>query len=267
MSRIGLFGQISVITEHLYLSGAGVLKPEKLKQKQITCVINAAVEEPNTYIPGIDHVKIPIEDNPLAPIDLYFDVVADKIKAIKDHGGKTLVHCVAGVSRSASFCMIYLVKYERMTLRQAYHYVKSARPIIRPNVGFWKQMIDYERKIRGASSVSMMVTSQCDLTIPDVYCNELKKRFAQNNATPKSTSNGLISVHSLLSGKTPQSSSPNRPSTVSYRRSGSPAVSSASVPIVASRYSSVSLLNPAPSRRRGSSSLFGSLYHSEFSAF
>uniref|UniRef100_A0A914REV2 Dual specificity phosphatase catalytic domain-containing protein n=1 Tax=Parascaris equorum TaxID=6256 RepID=A0A914REV2_PAREQ len=39
-----------------------------------------------------------------------------------------------------------------MTLRQAYHYVKSARPIIRPNVGFWKQMIDYERKIRVRSS-------------------------------------------------------------------------------------------------------------------
>lgn len=59
------------------------------------------------------------------------------------------MHCVAGVSRSASLCMIYLVKYERMTLRQAYHYVKSARPIIRPNIGFWKQMIDYERKLRG----------------------------------------------------------------------------------------------------------------------
>lgn len=49
-------------------------------------------------------------------------MVADKIKAIKDRGGKTLVHCVAGVSRSASLVIVYLVKYERMTLRQAYHY-------------------------------------------------------------------------------------------------------------------------------------------------
>lgn len=56
---------------------------------------------------------------------------------------------MAGVSRSASLCIVYLIKYERMSLRQAYHYVKSARPIIRPNVGFWKQMVDYERKLRG----------------------------------------------------------------------------------------------------------------------
>lgn len=36
-----------------------------------------------------------------------------------------------------------------MSLRQAFHYVKSARPIIRPNLGFWQQMADYERKLRG----------------------------------------------------------------------------------------------------------------------
>ncbi|KHN72773.1 Dual specificity protein phosphatase 14 [Toxocara canis] len=83
MSRVGLFGQISEITEHLYLSGAGVLKPEKLRQKQITCIVNATVEEPSAYIPGIDYVKISIEDNPIARIDQYFDVVADKIKAVK----------------------------------------------------------------------------------------------------------------------------------------------------------------------------------------
>lgn len=52
MSRIGLFGQISEINDHLYLSGAGVLRPEKLKQKKITCVINATTEEPNAHLSG-----------------------------------------------------------------------------------------------------------------------------------------------------------------------------------------------------------------------
>jgi len=33
MSRVGLFGQISDINDHLFLSGAGVMRPEKLKQK------------------------------------------------------------------------------------------------------------------------------------------------------------------------------------------------------------------------------------------
>lgn len=52
MSRIGLFGQISEVTDHLFLSGAGVLKLEKLRQKKISCIVNATVEEPSTYIPG-----------------------------------------------------------------------------------------------------------------------------------------------------------------------------------------------------------------------
>lgn len=265
MSKIGLFGQISEITDHLYLSGAGVLKPEKLRQKQITCIINATVEEPNAYLLGIDYVKVPIEDSPFARIDQYFDVVADRIKSVKDHGGKTLVHCVAGVSRSATLCIIYLVKHERMTLRQAYHYVKSARPIIRPNVGFWKQMIAYERKIRGGSSVTMMVTPECDLTIPDVYCNELKKKIAQNHFPSKtSQSSGVIPTRSLFGSKS--SSDTSRPSTVSYRRSTSPAVSHSLVPL-ATRYSTSSMFSPAPSRRRVTNSLFGNIYHSGFSAF
>ena len=71
------------------------------------------------------------------------------VVSFQDHGGKILVHCVAGVSRSATLCIIYLVKYEKMTLRQAYYCIRAVRPIIRPNVGFWSQMVEYERKYRG----------------------------------------------------------------------------------------------------------------------
>uniref|UniRef100_A0A0R3RQC9 DSPc domain-containing protein n=1 Tax=Elaeophora elaphi TaxID=1147741 RepID=A0A0R3RQC9_9BILA len=83
MSRIGLFGQISEVTDHLFLSGAGVLKLEKLRQKKISCIVNATVEEPSTHIPGIDYLRISIEDSPYSKIDQYFDIVADKIKAVK----------------------------------------------------------------------------------------------------------------------------------------------------------------------------------------
>lgn len=182
MSRIGLFGQISEINDHLYLSGAGVLQPDKLRQKKITCVVNVTNEEPSAYLPGIDYLKIRIDDNPHAHLDHYFDMVADRIRAVKDRGGRTLVHCVAGVSRSASLCIIYLVKYERMTLLQAYHYVKSARPIIRPNVGFFKQMVDFERKQRGHTSVAMVRIDGCDMDVPDIYANELRRHAAYRSA-------------------------------------------------------------------------------------
>lgn len=46
-----------------------------LLQKKISCVINATTEEPNAYLPGVDCVKIRIEDNPYAQICHYFDEV------------------------------------------------------------------------------------------------------------------------------------------------------------------------------------------------
>ena len=47
--------------------------------------------------------------------------------------------------------------------------MKSARPIIRPNVGFWKQMVDYERRLRGHATITMIKTTLCDMPLPDVY--------------------------------------------------------------------------------------------------
>lgn len=97
-------------------------------------------------------------------------------KTFKDRGGRTLVHCVAGVSRSATLCMIYLVKHERMTLRQAYHFVKSARPVVKPNVGFWKQMIEYERKLKGFNFFSFDSTN-CPIHFFSIVILKLKLKL------------------------------------------------------------------------------------------
>jgi atypical dual specificity phosphatase len=197
MSRVGIFGQISEINDHLFLSGAGVLRPEKLKQKGINCIINATIEEPTTNLSGIDCVRIRIEDSPFSRLDNYFDLAADKIRSIRERGGKTLVHCVAGVSRSATLCIVYLIKYERMSLRQAYHYVKSARPIVRPNLGFWQQMVDYERKLRGHSTVTMIPVEGSAFAFPDVYSQDLRKHILTNPGPPQHDSS-LIALQKRL---------------------------------------------------------------------
>lgn len=72
----------------------------------------------------IDYVKVCIEDSPFANLSYYFDRIADKIEEVRRRGGNTLVHCVAGISRSASLCIAYMMKYKRMPLRKAYQHVK-----------------------------------------------------------------------------------------------------------------------------------------------
>jgi atypical dual specificity phosphatase len=114
-------------------------------------------------------MRIPIKDTRESNLIDSFDMVADKIEEIRQSDGKSLVHCVAGVSRSVSLILAYLMKYCDMTLKQAFHHVRTVRQQVRPNLGFFKQLIEYERKLYGTTSVSMIPCNSLGEDIPDVY--------------------------------------------------------------------------------------------------
>ena len=75
-------------------------------------------------------------------------------------------------------CMYSFIQYllfsliSGMTLRDAYHLVRRKRSIIRPNVGFWKQLIEYENHVRKEETVRMVPSPFGHL--PDVYEEEIK---------------------------------------------------------------------------------------------
>ena len=49
-------------------------------------------------------------------------------------------HCAAGVSRSASILIAYLMREKKMKYQEAHDFVKSKRSIIIPNSGFVQQL-------------------------------------------------------------------------------------------------------------------------------
>jgi len=51
-------------------------------------------------------------------------------------GGGVLVHCFAGVSRSATCVIAYLMQEQDMTFEEAFSYASKRRPVIFPNMGF-----------------------------------------------------------------------------------------------------------------------------------
>lgn len=129
--RIRLPG-ISEILPSLYLCGAGVAIPVFLEKLGITCVINAAPELPDTPLSLFDGSKplyrqVPVLDKSDINISEYFDEVADLIEQTRQTNGKTMVHCVAGVSRSASLVLAYLMKHMNMSLKDAFELVRTAR--------------------------------------------------------------------------------------------------------------------------------------------
>ncbi|XP_060929855.1 dual specificity protein phosphatase 14-like isoform X1 [Limanda limanda] len=129
-----------------------------LSSRNITLVVNASGLEGVAY-PQLDLqvLPVPVQDRPHAPLSHYFDSVAERIR--QNHTGATLVHCTAGRSRSPALVMAYLMRCEGLSLRRAHEQVLDQRPFIRPNAGFWRQLMDYERTLFGRSSVRMARTS------------------------------------------------------------------------------------------------------------
>lgn len=174
------FSGVSKLLRNLYLCGGSAASVSMMQQLGVTLVINATTEQelPNTPLPSDEttgYLRIPVKDNREADLDRYFDEVADRIELESQRtGGVTLVHCVAGVSRSASLCLAYLIKYHRMSLKDAYNHVKARRPQIRPNVAFVKQLMEYEFKQHGTRSVSMVYCHALDQELPDIYEPEFR---------------------------------------------------------------------------------------------
>jgi protein tyrosine phosphatase len=53
---------------------------------------------------------------------------------------RILIHCRAGISRSASFVLYHLMRSWKLSFEAAYRMLKFARPCIDPNHGFRRQL-------------------------------------------------------------------------------------------------------------------------------
>ena len=69
------------------------------------------------------------------------------LEDIKSKGGKILVHCRAGISRSATICIAYLMRKYNHTLDQAYEFIKKRRAAISPNFNFLGQLLKLESEL------------------------------------------------------------------------------------------------------------------------
>ena len=97
---------------------------------------------------GIKYLGFPLWDCPICNITPYFGCAADFIAtAIEECGGKCLVNCQMGVSRSSSCAMAYLMVKKKMSAVDVLTQFRSHRDV-RPNDGFLEQIAELDNDLR-----------------------------------------------------------------------------------------------------------------------
>jgi protein-tyrosine phosphatase len=136
-----------VIPNFLYLSSYNATKNKSLLEKnKITHIINCAAdfcenffESENKYT----YLSFYLKDHVLENIECIFYECIKFIDNVKEKGGRVLVHCIQGISRSVTLVMAYLIYKNKLTYDKAFNIVQSKREISSPNFGFSIQLQNF----------------------------------------------------------------------------------------------------------------------------
>mmetsp|Transcript_42784 Transcript_42784/g.109482 ORF Transcript_42784/g.109482 Transcript_42784/m.109482 type:complete len:231 (-) Transcript_42784:762-1454(-) len=90
--------------------------------------------------PALTVCHIDVEDKSSANLLQHLDTAMEFMEAAIASENKVLVHCMAGVSRSATTVAAYLVKHNNLSPEDAVALVKEKRRCADPNSGFLKQL-------------------------------------------------------------------------------------------------------------------------------
>ena len=145
---------IDYIIDNIYIGDVLFsLDKEALKIYNITHILVCGKEIEAVYPGEFIYKHIPLYDSDYTNISKYFDECnqfikdsnADnkKIESSSSPRKNLFVHCGAGMSRSVSMVLAYLIGELGYGYGEALELIKSRRKIARPNQGFEKQLRNY----------------------------------------------------------------------------------------------------------------------------
>lgn len=142
------------ITEGLYLGG----RPKTGEEEGITHIVSCLGEERRSEVERLSEdfqwLFIPLRDrmdeNISSRLLEFYDFV-HKAHQDRDGQAKVLVHCEAGVSRSATFVTALLMRRRLVPFFESYQALRTQRAEALPNIGFASQLqhLEFDLGIRG----------------------------------------------------------------------------------------------------------------------
>ncbi|XP_076668314.1 uncharacterized protein LOC143368946 isoform X1 [Andrena cerasifolii] len=115
----------------------------QLQQFEITHIL--AIHDTARQLHSDKHyLCILASDSPDQNLSQYFSLCNDFIHAARLRGGNVLIHCLAGMSRSVTVAVAYIMSTTNLSWKEALKVVRVGRSIANPNVGFQQQLKDFE---------------------------------------------------------------------------------------------------------------------------
>eukprot|EP01090_Pellita_catalonica_P019846 TRINITY_DN686_c0_g1_i1.p1 TRINITY_DN686_c0_g1~~TRINITY_DN686_c0_g1_i1.p1 ORF type:complete len:580 (-),score=66.74 TRINITY_DN686_c0_g1_i1:51-1763(-) len=119
------------------------LEKSELKKRNIKYILSIIDDMPDCpYESDFVYKHIALHDMPHVNIMKYFAETNRFIGEGRKKGG-VLVHCNAGISRSGTCVLAYLMKHNHISYSEAKQLAAKSRPCIRPNDGFKRQLVQY----------------------------------------------------------------------------------------------------------------------------
>lgn len=142
------------VTPGVYVGSVGAAKNvdglRALGVDHVLCVCNGmpagGFAERGTFV----HRSIEIRDSVDADIAEHFETTREFIRDALARGGRVLVHCFQGRSRSVAVCAMFMMCERGMTLEEAMSAIRAVRPRAMPNSGFMRALEALDARLRAA---------------------------------------------------------------------------------------------------------------------
>merc|ERR1719383_1673794 len=123
---------------------------EELSSTSSSSSPSASSSSPSSSTPGwrLKYKRLAASDNASQNLAQYFLEAFQFIEEALRQKSAVLIHCQAGISRSSTILIAFIMFRSRLSMLQAYKFVKSKRTIISPNLNFMGQLLEFEQKLQ-----------------------------------------------------------------------------------------------------------------------
>ena len=137
--------QMAQFREKIFISSQDPASDlDLLKQYKISHILNVAGLT-NHFTTQFHYKTLALYDDFGCDIASVFAECNEFIDSALKAGGTVLIHCNAGVSRSATIALAFVMRNERVDLSEALQQLKAIRPSVRPNSHFMQQLYEYQQ--------------------------------------------------------------------------------------------------------------------------